>query len=153
MSFEPPSVPPSPLDPPSPPAAPPPVGEIDTALFLQGVAIVVTLGAFVALCFWATRTRPSKRHFFVMPDKLDASPLMIAEATRYRAVIMLDRAKQAKDLEKYTLVYAAAANALMASGLTLSEANQRLQVQKNEDLYSFVPLDDASVETQGLLNN
>ena len=153
MSFDPPSVPPSPFPPPSPPTAPPPVGEIDTELFLQGVALVVAIGAFVGICFGATRTRPSKRHLFVMPDDLSRTPDMIAEATRYKAVIMLDRAAQAKDLEKWTLAYVAAVNGLMASGLTLSEANQRLRVQKNEDLYSFVPLDDASVEAQGLLNN
>ena len=153
MSLEPPSAPPSLPNPPLPPAPPPPVGEIDTELFLQGVAIVTALGAFVAFCFWATRRRPSKRHFFLMPEDLSRSPTMIAEATRYRAVIMLDKATQAKDLEKWTLAYVASANALMASGLTLSEANKRLQVQKNEDLYSFVPLKDGSVETQGLLNN
>jgi len=108
-------------------------------------AIVVVL-AILSWIAWAACLLPG-RHEFLMPDLFDAPPSLVAKATRDRAVA-LGLELQATELVTSTLAYTATVNQLVAQGLSLEQANLRLQVMKRGDVYSFVGMSATRVAAE-----
>ena len=101
--------------------------EVNVPTLIVGLALIFASGFALTFLLWITLWRPTRLDF-LMPELLDAPSNLIAQTTRARAVAM-GHSRQARRLATNTLAYVSTVNQLMAQGLSLVQANARLQVR------------------------